>query len=117
MKKQRTQKCQNGNWIKKAPVSITITDKDGTIVDMNEKAIKSFAKDARGENLLSCHNEESKEKIKALFDKKNINAYTIEKNGVKKLVYQFPWYEDDEFGGYVEFSIELPDNLPHFIRK
>ena len=45
------------------------------------------------------------------------NAYTIEKNGVKKLIYQTPWYENGEFMGLVEFSLEIPFEMPHYIRK
>ena len=44
-------------------------------------------------------------------------AYTIEKNGVKKLIYQIPWYENGEFMGLVEFSLEIPFEMPHYIRK
>ncbi|MDD2576134.1 MAG: diguanylate cyclase, partial [Bacteroidales bacterium] len=44
------------------------------------------------------------------------NAYTIEKEGLKKLIYQTPWYENGEFGGLVEFSIVIPMDMPHFVR-
>ena len=47
----------------------------------------------------------------------NLNAYTIEKNGVKKLVYQSPWFENGEFAGYIELSMELPAEMPHFVRQ
>ena len=40
-----------------------------------------------------------------------------EKNGVKKLIYQTPWYENGEFMGLVEFSLEIPFEMPHYIRK
>jgi hypothetical protein len=44
------------------------------------------------------------------------NVYTIEKNGVKKLIYQAPWYENGEYRGFVELSLEIPFDLPHFVR-
>ena len=44
------------------------------------------------------------------------NAYTIEKNGVKKLIYQTPWFDGGKFAGLIEFSMEIPRELPHFIR-
>ena len=45
------------------------------------------------------------------------NAYTIEKAGVKKLIYQAPWYRaDGAFGGLVELSMVLPADMPHFVR-
>jgi len=46
-------------------------------------------------------------------------AVGISKKGKKKLKYQTPWYEDDAkqvVGGLVEFSIILPDEMPHYDR-
>ncbi len=44
------------------------------------------------------------------------NVYTIEKLGVKKLIYQTPWYQDGVFAGLVELSLEIPAEMPHFVR-
>jgi len=44
------------------------------------------------------------------------NYYTIEKRGVKKLVYQVPWYQDGTYAGFVQLSIPVPSEMPHFIR-
>ena len=44
------------------------------------------------------------------------DAYTIEKGGQKKLIYQAPWYVDGEYRGLVELALPLPDTLPHFVR-
>jgi hypothetical protein len=44
------------------------------------------------------------------------NSYTIEKNGVKKLIHQTPWRENGEPAGLVEFSLVIPSVLPHFVR-
>ncbi len=44
------------------------------------------------------------------------NVYTIEKKGKKKLIYQAPWFLDGAFGGLVELSLEIPFEMPHFIR-
>jgi len=44
-------------------------------------------------------------------------VYTIEKKGIKKLIYQAPWYENGEFSGVVELSIPIPFEMPHYIRK
>ena len=52
----------------------------------------------------------------ALLKKKQLNVYTIEKNGIKKLIYQSPWYVKGEFAGFVELSLEIPFEIPHFIR-
>jgi hypothetical protein len=55
--------------------------------------------------------------MKRLLETGETNAYTIEKKGVKKLIYQAPWYEDGQYGGFVELSLEIPAQMPHFIRK
>jgi hypothetical protein len=44
------------------------------------------------------------------------NIYTIEKKGVKKLIYQTPWHVKGVYRGFVEIVIEIPDSIPHFIR-
>lgn len=44
------------------------------------------------------------------------NAYTIEKAGVKKLIYQAPWFREGVFGGLVELSMVIPMEMPHFVR-
>ena len=44
------------------------------------------------------------------------NVYTIEKAGVKKLIYQAPWYRGGEYAGVVELSVEIPFQMPHFVR-
>lgn len=44
------------------------------------------------------------------------NIYTIEKDGVKKLIYQSPWYKDGQYAGFVELALEIPFEMPHFVR-
>ena len=87
---------------------------------MNDRAAESFAKDGGrelvGSNLLDCHPEPSRSKLLELLASGKVNAYTIEKGGVKKLIYQAPWYEDGEYRGLVEVALVLPDVLPHFVR-
>jgi len=45
------------------------------------------------------------------------NVYTIDKAGVRKLIFQSPWTENGSFRGYVEISLRLPAEIPHFDRK
>jgi hypothetical protein len=35
---------------------------------------------------------------------------------VKKLIYQSPIFEDGEYKGIVELSLEIPFDMPHFKR-
>ena len=43
--------------------------------------------------------------------------YDVFKNGVKKLIYQTPWMKDGKPAGLVEISLEIPFDMPHFVRK
>jgi len=36
---------------------------------------------------------------------------------VKKLIYQGPWFQDGKYGGLVELSLEIPMEMPHFVRQ
>jgi len=102
-------------------VAITVCDREGRVVEMNEKSKATFAKygggDLVGHSLLDCHPEPSRTKLVGMLEQPRTNAYTIEKNGVKKLIYQTPWYRDGEFAGLVEMSLEIPADMPHFVRR
>lgn len=107
-------------WIKEFPAAITVSDLDGNVVAMNDKAEKTFEKwggrSLIGQSLYDCHNPKSTEMIKAMMKDNFNNAYTIEKQGIKKMIYQSPWYKDGQVAGMVEISIEIPFEMPHFIR-
>jgi transcriptional regulator with PAS, ATPase and Fis domain len=107
-------------WLKEFPGAITVCDKEGLIFEMNDKAAQTFAEDGGynliGKNLLDCHPEPSRTKLKQLLETRQTNVYTIEKNCVKKLIYQSPWYKDGEYAGLVELSLEIPFEMPHFVR-
>ncbi len=109
------------NWTKDFPGGITVCNAQGVIIDMNNKAAEIFAEDGGrhliGSNVLDCHPEPARSKLKQLLDEQKVNAYTIEKKGIKKLIFQSPWYENGAFGGLVELSLEIPHEMPHFIRK
>jgi transcriptional regulator with PAS, ATPase and Fis domain len=102
------------------PFAVTVCNKDAEIIYMNDKSVLTFLKNSEdsiiGKSLFDCHNENSVLKIKELLNLGDTNTYTIEKNGVKKLIYQCPWYQNGEIAGLVEISIILPDKIPHFIR-
>ena len=40
-----------------------------------------------------------------LLEMRQRNIYTIEKNGVKKLIYQSPWYHNGEYAGFIELIL------------
>jgi len=108
-------------WAKELPAAITICDREGRVLDMNDMAGKTFEKDGGpglvGKNILDCHPEPAGAKLKGMLATGKSNCYTIERNGQKKFIYQAPWFENGEYRGLVELSIEIPDKMPHFIRK
>jgi len=112
---------KNIDWAKELMSAVTLTDKAGAIIYMNEKSVETFANDGGreliGKNLYECHNDNSNKVIDRIINEKSPNIYTIEKNGVKKLIYQAPYYKDGEYAGLAEISIILPENMPHFIRS
>jgi hypothetical protein len=59
----------------------------------------------------------AREKVAALLASGSPNCYTIEKGGTKKLVFQSPWFEDGKYRGFVEISVPIPDQMPHFLRE
>jgi hypothetical protein len=109
------------NWAKETPFAITVSDKDGNILLMNDKSVKTFEKyggiNLIGASLFNCHPPMASNKLRDMLVNHNINAYTIEKEGLKKMIYQSPWFENGEFMGYIELSLVLPNDMPHFVRK
>jgi DUF438 domain-containing protein len=107
-------------WIHEFPAAITVCDQTGIILSMNDKACVSFADDGGanliGTSLLECHPEPARAKVKELLQAGTSNVYTIEKGGIKKLIYQSPWYENGKYAGLVELSLPIPKEMPHFVR-
>jgi transcriptional regulator with PAS, ATPase and Fis domain len=109
------------NWANELPfVAITISDKNGKIIDMNQRSVITFqssgGKQLIGKDLMDCHSQRAKDMIEQMMQSPQTNAYTIDKQGLRKLIYQTPWYENGAFGGLVEFSIVIPKDMPHYVR-
>jgi hypothetical protein len=108
-------------WVKEFPAAITVCDKSGVILEMNDRSCSTFAKDGGagliGTNLLDCHPGLSREQVAGLLESASTNCYMIEKGGVRKLIYQSPWFEGGTYRGFVEISIPVPEQIPLFFRK
>lgn len=108
------------DWVKEFPGAITICDTAGIILEMNDRAEIVFQADGGrvliGTNLLNCHPEPARIQLKQMLETQQANVYSIEKNGVKKLIYQTPWYTGGHYAGFIELSLEIPSQMPHFIR-
>ena len=107
-------------WVKEFPVAMTVCDAEGRIVAMNDRSLEVFAADGGakliGTDILDCHPEPSRSKLKGMMDERRTNVYTIQKNGKKKLIFQAPWSVKGTYAGFVELSIEIPRDMPHFNR-
>ncbi len=110
-----------GTWAKELPYAVTVCDKQGVIVSMNDKACLNYAKyggaELIGKNLLDCHGPKSRKIVEDMLVNQTSSHYTTEKNGIKKFIAQTPWYDQGEYGGIVEVSMEIPFDTPHYIRK
>lgn len=108
------------NYFKEVNLAVTVCDKEGKIIDMNDKSRKTFLKPGReelvGRNVLDCHPEPAHSLLADMLQNPRTNVYTIEKNGVKKLIYQTPWYVDGEYMGFMELSMEIPFEMRHMVR-
>lgn len=111
---------QKHKWVDEFPGAVTVCDPDGVTLEMNDRASRMF-RDQGGAalvwtNLFDCHPEPALAKLKRVMEQKSPNVYTIEKKGIKKIIYQTPWYIDGNYNGFVEIVMDLPEAVPHFIR-
>ena len=109
------------DWAKEMNCAVTVCDKEGIILYMNDKAKETFARhgDLVGKSLMPCHSDRSKEIIARLLESGGVNAYTIDKGGVKKMIYQTAWRENGVVQGLCEISMVLGESgveLPHYVR-
>ena len=110
----------DSNWTKSFPGSITVCDTEGIILEMNDRSVHMFREeggaDLIGTNVLECHPEPARSKLREMLETQRDHVYTIEKKGRKKLIYQTPWYQGGAYAGFVEMVLDLPDDMPYFVR-
>ena len=108
-------------WIKEFPGAVTLCDEKGVILEMNDKSVRTFESDGGaaliGKNIFDCHPEPARAKLRDIMAGRRTNVYTIEKNGIKKLIYQAPWTRHGQYLGFVELALEIPFEMPHFVRQ
>lgn len=113
-------KNDSGIWSMNSIAAITVCNEKAEIIYMNRKAqtvFENYGGNLKGQSLLDCHNEHSVSIIKRLLAEGGSNIYTIEKNGIRKLIHQSAWLTDEgTIGGLTEISMEIPAGMPHFIR-
>ncbi len=108
-------------WVKEFGGAVTVCDRDGIILEMNDRAAQVFEADGGraliGTNALDCHPERAREQLREMLASGRTNVYTIEKRGVRKLIYQSPWHVNGAYAGFVELSLVIPETMPHFVRE
>jgi len=108
------------NWTDEFLGAITVCDREGIVVYMNERSKMQFAKSDEGilvgKSLIECHPEPARSHLMKMLTEPSPNSYTIEKKGIHKMIHQTPWMENGEFMGVVELSYEIPEQMPHHIR-
>lgn len=107
-------------WVEEFPGAVVVCDPEGIILAMNAAAARSNADDGGlaliGTNVLDCHPEPSRTQCVEFMARRAPNIYTVEKRGVKKLVYQVPWHLAGRYAGFMELVLEIPFAMPHVVR-
>ena len=107
-------------WFEQLPCAVTVCDRNYAILYMNDRAAEMSSKEGGkalvGRNLMDCHPLEAQEKLKKVMASGRPHVFTIERKGVKKLVYEGHWKRRGRVGGLVELSFELPNDMPNLVR-
>lgn len=107
-------------WVREFPGAVIVCDEAGRITELNDRAARSYEPEGGraliGKDLLACHPEPARTKLAALMAERRANVYTIEKSGLRKLVFQAPWFREGRYAGFVEIVFEVPAAIPHFVR-
>jgi len=108
-------------WLEELPCAVTVCDSAYRVLYLNARSAEVNASDGGkaliGRNLMDCHPPEAQEKLRKVMASGRPNIYTVEKKGVRKMVYQAPWKRGGKLGGLVEVTFELPSEVPHFVRS
>jgi transcriptional regulator with PAS, ATPase and Fis domain len=98
--------------LKEVNFTVSIADKQGTIIYLNDRAAKETFKkeggyDLIGTNVLDCHPEPSKSKLSEMMKTHDTQTYFKGEGEAKRLIHQTPIYEDGKYAGYIELIIPL----------
>lgn len=107
------------NWAKEIDATLIISDSNGIIIEINDKAKNVFAGNNDkliGSKLINCHPKWAKSKVRKLMEEKIPSCYTTETKGKNNFVYHTPWFKNDIYMGFVELVIPIPKNLPNIKR-
>lgn len=110
----------NAIWFEQLPCAITVCDKKYKILFVNDMAAEVAADDGGkaliGKNLMDCHPLKAQKKLREVMASGRPNVYTIEKRGIRKMIFQCHWKRNGRLAGLVEVTFALPKDVPHHIR-
>ena len=89
----------------------------GAVGGILDRAIGAKVPDGPVGSVLDCHPEPARSLLADMLENPRTNVYTVEKEGVKKLIFQTPWYDEGEYAGFMELSMVLPEVIPNRVRK
>lgn len=107
-------------YFEEADIAVTICDKEGRIIEMNQQSRQVNLKpgqDLIGRQVLDCHPESARSMLASMMANETKHVYTIQKGDRRKLIYQIPWYEGGEYAGFLELSMIIPEEMPHYVRQ
>jgi transcriptional regulator with PAS, ATPase and Fis domain len=111
---------QTEDWTKQCPMKIMILDRDGLILEMNDRSAENYAEDGGrdliGKNVYDCHPEPSRTQLRKIVEHDQPTLYTTERAGVKEMICLMPWFKNGEHVGLVHIEFEIPFDLPHYVR-
>ena len=89
-----------------------VCDSAGVILEMNKKSVESHLADGGrkliGSNMMNCHPEPARSKLKRLMKSRQNNVYTVTKGrGRRLIVLQAPWYTKKKYRGYVQITLKM----------
>lgn len=102
-------------WADEMDIMVTVCDREGIIVYMNQASILGFHRyggsELIGKSLMNCHQPKSQEHIKNMLQHPEVNTYLIQKDNENRLIRQLPWMEDGVFKGIIELIFSVPDDI------
>lgn len=107
-------------WADGMDCAVTVCDTGGTILYMNDKARTTFARhgDMVGKNLFDCHGERSREIIRRLLaDRGHECLYDREKRRPQNDLPDSLARGRRRGRSWAEISMEIPAEMPHYIRN
>jgi hypothetical protein len=114
-------KFEKHDWVEEFPGSITVCDSAGIILELNRCAVQTLRAEGGekliGSNLMDCHPEPARSKLKRMMKNRQTNVYTVTKGRTREIVLQTPWYQKKKYRGFVEVTLAIRGKIPNVVRK